>query len=59
MILEFPDKLKDTQIESAMDSLGDWAEKYLELGLNPIVIIGLIETYKSALTNDLLADEEE
>jgi hypothetical protein len=59
MIVEFPDKLQDTQIESAMDELGDWAERYLEIGLNPVVIIGLMETYKSALTNNLLVDEEE
>lgn len=59
MILEFPDTKLDRMIEDAMEELGNWVEAQIELGVSPIVLIGLIETYKAALTNNLLVDEEE
>lgn len=59
MIVEFPDTKLDRMIEDAMEELGNWVEAQIELGVSPIVLIGLIETYKAALTNNLLVDEEE
>lgn len=59
MIIEFPDNKLDNQIEDAMEQLGNWVESQIELGMSPIVLIGLMETYKSALTNNLLVDEDE
>lgn len=59
MIIEFPDNKLDKQIEDAMEQLGNWVESQIELGMSPIVLIGLMETYKSALTNNLLVDEED
>ena len=59
MIVEFPNNKIDKQIEDAMDQLGTWVESQLELDLSPIILIGLMETYKSALTNNLLIDEDE
>ena len=59
MIIEFPDNKLDNQIEDAMEQLGNWVESQIELGMSPIVLIGLMETYKSALTNNLLIDEDE
>ena len=59
MIIEFPDNKLDKQIEDAMEQLGNWVESQIELGMSPIVLIGLMETYKSALTNNLLIDEDE
>jgi len=59
MIIEFPDNKLDKQIEDAMEQLGNWVESQIELGMSPIVLIGLMETYKSALTNNLLVDEDE
>jgi len=59
MIIEFPDNKIDKQIEDAMEALGNWVESQIDLGLSPIILIGLIETYKSALTNNLLIDEDE
>jgi len=56
-IVEFPTTEK--QIEIAMDELCQWNEKFLEMGVNPIILIGLMETYKAALTNNLLVDEDE
>ena len=59
MIIEFPDTKVDKQIEDAMEELGNWVESQIDLGLGPIILIGLMETYKSALTNNLLIDEDE
>ena len=59
MIIEFPDTKVDNQIEDAMEELGNWVESQIDLGLSPIILIGLMETYKSALTNNLLIDEDE
>jgi hypothetical protein len=59
MIIEFPDTKVDKQIEDAMEELGNWVESQIDLGLSPIILIGLMETYKSALTNNLLIDEDE
>ena len=59
MIVEFPDTKTEKLIEQAMEELGDWVESQLELGVSPIILIGLIETYKAALTNNLLVDEDE
>ncbi len=59
MIVEFPNTKVDHQIEDAMEALGNWVESQINLGLSPIILIGLMETYKSALTNNLLIDEED
>jgi hypothetical protein len=59
MIIEFPDTKVDNQIQDAMEELGNWVESQIDLGLSPIILIGLMETYKSALTNNLLIDEED
>ena len=59
MIVEYPNTKVDHQIEDAMEELGNWVESQIDLGLSPIILIGLIETYKSALTNNLLVDEDE
>jgi hypothetical protein len=59
MIIEFPDTKVDNQIQDAMEELGNWVESQIDLGLSPIILIGLMETYKSALTNNLLIDEDE
>ena len=59
MIVEFPDNKTERLIEDAMEQLGNWVESQLELGVSPIILIGLIETYKAALTNNLLVDEDE
>lgn len=59
MIVEFPDTKTEKLIEQAMEELGNWVESQIELGVSPIILIGLIETYKAALTNNLLVDEED
>ena len=59
MIVEFPDTKTEKLIEQAMEELGNWVESQLELGVSPIILIGLIEKYKAALTNNLLVDEDE
>lgn len=59
MIVEFPDNKTERLIEDAMEELGNWVESQIDLGLSPIILIGLMETYKSALTNNLLIDEDE
>lgn len=59
MIVEFPNNKIDKQIEDAMDQLGTWVDSQIELDLSPIILIGLMETYKSALTYNLLIDEDE
>lgn len=59
MIVEFPDTKTEKLIEQAMEELGNWVESQIDLGLSPIILIGLMETYKSALTNNLLIDEED
>ena len=57
--IEFPDTRSNRLIEQAMDELGNWVEGQMEKGVSAIVLIGLIETYKAALANNLLVDEEE
>ena len=59
LIVAFPDTKTEKLIEQAMEELGNWVESQLELGVSPIILIGLIETYKAALTNNLLVDEDE
>ena len=59
MIVEFPDNKTERLIEEAMEELGNWVEGQIDIGLSPIILIGLMETYKSALTNNLLIDEDE
>ena len=59
MIVEFPDTKTEKLIEQAMEELGNSVESQLELGVSPIILIVLIETYKAALTNNLLVDEDE
>jgi len=59
MIVEFPDNKTERLIEDAMEQLGTWVEGQIELGVNPIILIGLMETYKSALSYNLLVDEDE
>lgn len=59
MIVDFPDTKSEKLIENAMEALGEWVEGQLEIGVSPVVLIGLIETYKAALTHNLLIDEEE
>jgi hypothetical protein len=59
MIVEFPDNKTERLIEEAMEELGNWVEGQIELGLSPIILIGLMETYKSALSYNLLVDEDE
>jgi hypothetical protein len=59
MIVEFPDNKTERLIEEAMDQLGTWVEGQIELGVSPIILIGLMETYKSALSYNLLVDEDE
>jgi hypothetical protein len=59
MIVEFPDNKTERLIEDAMDQLGTWVEGQIELGVSPIILIGLMETYKSALSYNLLVDEDE
>ena len=59
MIVEFPDNKTERLIEDAMEELGNLVEGQIDIGLSPIILIGLMETYKSALTNNLLIDEED
>tara|TARA_R110002126_G_scaffold82187_2_gene201681 strand:- start:875 stop:1063 length:189 start_codon:yes stop_codon:yes gene_type:complete len=56
--IPFPDTRSDRLAEAAMDELAQWAEDKLEIGVSAMVLIGLLETYKSALTYNLLVDEE-
>lgn len=56
--IPFPDTRADRLAENAMEELGNWVESQIELGVSPIIIIGLMETYKSSLCFNLLEDEE-
>jgi hypothetical protein len=56
--IEFPDVRNDRLAENALEELGNWVESQIELGVSPIVLIGLMETYKSSLCLNLLEDEE-
>jgi hypothetical protein len=57
--IPFPDTRADRLAENAMAELSEWVERQIELGVSPIVLIGLIETYKSSLAYNLLVDEED
>ena len=57
--IEFPDTRADRLAEQAMDELGNWVEGQMDKGVSPIVLIGLMETYKSSLCYNLLVDEED
>jgi hypothetical protein len=59
MIVEFPDNKTERLIEDAMEELGTWVEGQIDIGVSPIILIGLMETYKSALSYNLLVDEDE
>lgn len=56
--IPFPDTRSDRLAESAMDELAQWAEDKLENGVSALMLIGLFETYKAALTYNLLVDED-
>ena len=59
MIVEFPDNKTERLIEDAMEELGNWVEGQIDIVVSPIILIGLMETYKSALSYNLLVDEDE
>ena len=59
MIVEFPDNKTERLIEDAIEELGNWVEGQIDIGVSPIILIGLMETYKSALSYNLLVDEDE
>jgi len=42
-----------------MEELSNWVEHQMEIGVSPVVLIGLMETYKSSLCYNLLVDEED
>jgi hypothetical protein len=56
--IPFPDTRADRLAENALEELGNWVESQIELGVSPITLIGLMETYKSSLCYNLLEDEE-
>ena len=56
--IPFPDTRADRLAENALEALGNWVESQIELGVSPITLIGLMETYKSSLCFNLLEDEE-
>lgn len=56
--IPFPDTRTDRLTENALEELANWVESQIELGVSPIVLIGLMETYKSSLCFNLLEDEE-
>ena len=56
--IDFPDVRNDRLTENALEELGNLVESQIELGVSPIVLIGLMETYKSSLCFNLLEDEE-
>ena len=56
--IPFPDTRADRLVENALEELGNWVESQIELGVSPITLIGLMETYKSSLCFNLLEDEE-
>ena len=56
--IPFPDTRADRLAENALEELGNWVESQIELGVSPITLIGLMETYKASLCFNLLEDEE-
>jgi hypothetical protein len=56
--IPFPDTRADRLAENALEELGNWVESQIELGVSPILLIGLMETYKSSLCFNLLEDED-
>lgn len=57
--IPFPDTRADRLAENAMEELSNWVEHQMDIGVSPIVLIGLMETYKSSLCYNLLVDEED
>lgn len=57
--IPFPDTRADRLTENAMEELSNWVEHQMDIGVSPVVLIGLMETYKSSLCYNLLVDEED
>ena len=57
--IPFPDTRADRLAENAMEELSNWVEHQMDIGVSPIVLIGLMETYKSSLCYNLRVDEED
>lgn len=57
--IPFPDTRADRLAENAMEELSNWVEHQMDIGVSPVVLIGLMETYKSSLCYNLLVDEED
>jgi hypothetical protein len=57
--IEFPDVRNDRLTEEALERLGEWVERYIELGVNQITIIGLLDIYKTSISYNLLEDVED
>lgn len=57
--IPFPDTRADRLAENAMEELSNWVEHQMNIGVSPVVLIGLMETYKSSLCYNLLVDEED
>lgn len=59
MIVEFPDMKLDKLINDAMSELDDWVSKYSDAGVTDVTLIGILETYSTAIAYNLLVDEDE
>lgn len=42
----------------AYDELSEWVTKYLDAGIDPVSMVGLLETYKFSITYNLMEDVE-
>lgn len=59
MIVEFPDMKSDKLINDAMSELADWVGKHSDAGVTDVTLIGMLETYSTAIAYNLLVDEDE
>lgn len=56
--IPFPDNSYEKLWLEAYDELAEWVSTYLDAGIDPVSMVGLLETYKFSITYNLMEDVE-
>lgn len=56
--IPFPDKSYEKLWLEAYDELSEWIDQYLESGIDPVSMIGLLEVFKHSIATNVMEDVE-
>jgi len=56
--IPFPDNSYEKLWLEAYDELSEWIDQYLEAGIDPVSMIGLLEVFKHSIATNVMEDVE-